>query len=69
MERELPTPTDNPPRYRVRIEDRIWRALYLPIARATQWLADLVSVVQGGSLSVYLLYSFVTLIVLLVFVL
>jgi hydrogenase-4 component B len=69
MERELPTPTDNPPRYRVRIEDRIWRALYLPIARATQWLADLVSVVQGGSLSIYLLYSFFTLIVLLVFVL
>jgi hydrogenase-4 component B len=69
MERELPTPTDNPPRYRVRIEDRIWRALYLPIARATQWLADVVSVVQGGSLSIYLLYSFFTLIVLLVFVL
>jgi formate hydrogenlyase subunit 3/multisubunit Na+/H+ antiporter MnhD subunit len=69
MERDLPTPTDNPPRYRIRIEDRLWRAIYLPIARATQWLADLVSVVQGGSLSIYLLYSFVTLIILLVFVL
>ncbi|HEY4379111.1 MAG TPA: hydrogenase 4 subunit B [Acidobacteriaceae bacterium] len=69
MERHLPTPTDNPPRYSIRIEDRWWRAIYLPIARATQWLADLVSVVQGGSLSIYLLYSFLTLIVLLVFVL
>jgi len=69
MERHLPAPDDNPPRYSVRIEDRIWRALYLPIARATQKLADLVGVLQGGSLSIYLLYSFLTLIVLLVFVL
>lgn len=69
MERDLPMPTDNPPRYRIRIEDRFWRAIYLPIARAVQWLADLVSVVQGGSLSIYLLFSFFTLIVLLVFVL
>lgn len=69
MERDLPTPTDNPPRYRIRIEDRLWRALYLPIARATQKLADMVGVLQGGSLSIYLLCSFLTLIVLLVFVL
>jgi hydrogenase-4 component B len=69
MERELPTPTDNPPRYRMQIEDRIWRALYLPIARATQWIADRVSIMQSGSLSIYLLCSFLTLIVLLVFVL
>ena len=69
MERELPTPTDNPPRYRMKIEDRIWRALYLPIGRATQKIADTVSVLQSGSLSLYLLCSFLTLIVLLVFVL
>jgi formate hydrogenlyase subunit 3/multisubunit Na+/H+ antiporter MnhD subunit len=69
MERELPSPADDPPRYRMRIEDRIWRYLYLPIARAVQWLADLVGVVQGGSLSIYLLYSFITLLALLVFVL
>jgi NADH:ubiquinone oxidoreductase subunit 5 (subunit L)/multisubunit Na+/H+ antiporter MnhA subunit len=69
MERDLPTPTDNPPRYRMKIEDRFWRALYLPIARATQWIADRVSVMQSGSLSIYLLCSFLTLIVLLVFVL
>jgi len=69
MERELPTPTDNPPIYRMRIEDRIWRALYLPIARATQKIADMVSIMQSGSLSIYLLCSFLTLIVLLVFVL
>jgi hydrogenase-4 component B len=69
MERELPTPTDNPPVYRMKIEDRIWRALYLPIGRATQKIADTVSILQSGSLSIYLLCSFLTLIVLLVFVL
>jgi formate hydrogenlyase subunit 3/multisubunit Na+/H+ antiporter MnhD subunit len=69
MERELPKPTDNPPIYRMKIEDRIWRALYLPIGRATQKIADAVSVLQSGSLSIYLLCSFLTLIVLLVFVL
>ncbi len=69
MQRDLPRPTDNPPRYRIRIEDRFWRAIYLPIARATQKLADMVGVLQGGSLSIYLLCSFLTLIVLLVFVL
>jgi hypothetical protein len=69
MERELPAASDLAPRYRVRIEDRIWRTLYRPIATATQWTADRVSRLQGGSLSIYLLYSFLTLIVLLVFVL
>ncbi len=69
IERDLPTPDDIAPRYRMRLEDRIWRTLYLPIARATQKIADMVSVLQSGSLSIYLLCSFLTLIVLLVFVL
>jgi formate hydrogenlyase subunit 3/multisubunit Na+/H+ antiporter MnhD subunit len=69
MERDLPSPADTAPHYRVRIEDRMWAAIYMPIARAVQWIADRVSVLQGGSLSVYLLFSFLTLIVLLVFVL
>ena len=29
MHRELPTPFDSAPRYRVRVEDRIWHGLYL----------------------------------------
>ena len=69
IERDLPTPDDITPHYRMRLEDRIWRALYLPIARATQKIADMVSIMQSGSLSIYLLCSFLTLIVLLVFVL
>ena len=69
MERDLPSPSDIAPRYRIHIEDRLWRALYLPIARGVQWLADWVGALQGGRLAIYLLYSFLTLIALLVFVL
>ncbi len=69
MERELPFPTDAAPRYRIHIEDRMWKALYLPIARGVQQLADWIGQLQGGRLSTYLLYSFLTLIVLLGFVL
>ena len=69
IERELPSPWDSAPRYRVHIEDRIWRALYVPIGRGVQRLADALAVIQGGRLSVYLLYAFLTLIALLVFVL
>jgi formate hydrogenlyase subunit 3/multisubunit Na+/H+ antiporter MnhD subunit len=69
LERELPSPWDTAPRYRIHIEDRLWRALYVPLGRAVQRLADVVAVVQGGRLAVYLLYGFLTLIGLLVFVL
>ncbi len=69
MERDLPFPTDAAPRYRIHIEDRMWKALYLPIARGVQQLADWIGLLQGGRLSTYLLYSFLTLIVLLGFVL
>jgi hydrogenase-4 component B len=68
MQRDLPAATDVAPRYRIHIEDRIWGGLYRPIARGTQAMASLAGVVQGGSLSVYLLYSFCTLIALLVLV-
>jgi hydrogenase-4 component B len=69
MERELPSPTDSAPRYRIHTEDRFWRALYRPIAAGVQRLADAISLLQGGRLAVYLLYSFLTLLGLLVFVL
>ncbi len=69
IERELPSAWDSSPRYRVHIEDRIWRALYVPLGRGVQRLADAVAIIQGGRLAVYLLYAFLTLIALLVFVL
>jgi formate hydrogenlyase subunit 3/multisubunit Na+/H+ antiporter MnhD subunit len=68
MERELPTPFDRAPRYVVRIADRFWHALYLPVAKAADAAARLVGLIQQGRISVYLTYSFVTLLALLFFV-
>jgi NADH:ubiquinone oxidoreductase subunit 5 (subunit L)/multisubunit Na+/H+ antiporter MnhA subunit len=61
MQRELPTPFDTHPRYRVTVEDPMWRGLYLPIAELAQTLARWIGVMQQGRISVYLLYSFLTL--------
>ncbi len=68
MTRELPSPADREPRYRVTVEDHLWYWIYRPIARGTERLSLLVSKLQQGRISVYLLYSFVTLILLLLFV-
>ena len=69
MRRELPSPFDEHPVYRVTVEDRFWGLLYQPLARAVKRAAALVGRLQTGRISVYLAYSFVTLIVLLVIVL
>lgn len=69
MHRELPSPFDASPRYSVRIEDRLWQWLYVPVGSAVQLSARFVSRIQQGRIAVYLLYSFVTLVGLLVFVL
>lgn len=61
MRRELPTPFDEQPRYRVVVQDHFWRWLYVPIADAAAWLAKLVGLLQQGRIAVYLLYSFATL--------
>jgi len=65
IERELPTPYDRAPRYRIAITDRIWRGLYEPLGGLVQRVADAIAVLQQGRIAVYLLYSFGTLIVLL----
>ena len=69
MQVHLPSPADEAPSYRVHIEDRIWRAIYRPISAAVQRAADAMSFLQSGRLAVYLLFSFLTLLVLLVFAL
>ena len=69
MERQLPSPFDATPRYQVTIGDRIWLALYQPLGGIVQRLADSVAWLQQGRISTYLLYSFVTLVVLLAVVL
>jgi hypothetical protein len=68
MQRELPSPFDARPRYRVVVEDPIWHALYAPIAAAVARLARLVGLLQQGRIAVYLLYSFITLIAMLLVV-
>jgi len=68
MRRELPTPFDAKPRYRVTVEDHLWYWLYLPIVKATQMITRVVTLLQRGRISVYLTYSFVTLLILLLFV-
>jgi formate hydrogenlyase subunit 3/multisubunit Na+/H+ antiporter MnhD subunit len=69
MTRELPTPFDRAPHYRVSVGDRIWIALYLPLGGVVQRVADSFAWLQQGRISVYLLYAFVTLVVLLALVL
>jgi formate hydrogenlyase subunit 3/multisubunit Na+/H+ antiporter MnhD subunit len=69
MERELPSPFDRAPRYRVTITDRIWRGMYEPLSSLVQRVADACAWLQQGRIATYLLYSFVTLIVLLAVVL
>jgi formate hydrogenlyase subunit 3/multisubunit Na+/H+ antiporter MnhD subunit len=61
MQRELPTPFDERPRYRVTVEDHFWRWLYVPIMDSAAYLARLIGLMQQGRISAYLLYSFLTL--------
>ena len=67
IRREIPRPDDPKPVFRQEVDDRHWHALYLPIARFTEFLSSQVGKLQQGRISVYLLYSFLTLIALLVF--
>jgi NADH:ubiquinone oxidoreductase subunit 5 (subunit L)/multisubunit Na+/H+ antiporter MnhA subunit len=67
--RELPSPFDRFPRYRIAVADRLWQGLYVPLGTLVQRVADLVAWVQQGRIGTYLLYSFVTLLVLLALVL
>lgn len=53
--------------YRLRIRDRFWNWLYAPQGDAAYWIARQAGKLQHGQIQVYLLYSFITLIVLLVF--
>jgi len=56
---------DAVPRYRVTVEDHLWYWCYLPVAPTRQPAHRLVTLLQRGRISVYLLYSFGTLLVLL----
>lgn len=68
IQRSLPTPFDKAPRYAVKTEDHLWYWLYVPVVKTVEFLTWLVGFLQRGRISSYLLYSFVTLIILLLFV-
>jgi formate hydrogenlyase subunit 3/multisubunit Na+/H+ antiporter MnhD subunit len=69
IKRHMPMPSDAAPRYALDLADRWWDWLYLPITAAVEVGARWVSVLQQGRISLYLIYSFATLLVLLAFVL
>ncbi len=68
IESAVPTPFDAQPRYHGRSDDKLWFLLYLPIARLTERLSGWASLLQHGRIHLYLTYTFVTLVVLLIFV-
>jgi len=68
IRRELPSPFDTRPFYRGEVRDRLWELFYRPLARLVESISGLIGGLQHGRISIYLLYSFVTLIALLAFV-
>jgi len=65
IERHLPSPFDDRPQYWVKPGDPWWHWLYLPVARAAELAGRFFGLIQQGRISVYLTYSFVTLLALL----
>jgi formate hydrogenlyase subunit 3/multisubunit Na+/H+ antiporter MnhD subunit len=68
VEREEPDPFDRHPRHTSASVDKLWFILYQPIARLADWLSRQAGRLQHGRIQWYLIYSFATLIFLLVFV-
>jgi len=68
MQRHMPAADDAAPKFSLKIEDRHWYWLYLPVARLAEYVSSKIALLQQGRISIYLLYSFVTLIALLVLV-
>jgi formate hydrogenlyase subunit 3/multisubunit Na+/H+ antiporter MnhD subunit len=68
MKRELPSAFDEAPSYKVTVEDPLWYGLYLPVANLVERVSKIIGLLQQGRIAVYLMYSFVTLIVVLLVV-
>ncbi len=68
IEREVPSPFDMHPHYQGRSEDRLWYILYQPLQHLTEKLSAMAGLLQHGRIHLYLTYTFVTLVVLLLFV-
>jgi len=68
MQRHLPGADDAAPKFTLKVEDHHWYWLYLPVARLVEFMSSKVALLQHGRIHLYLTYTFVTLVVLLVFV-
>jgi formate hydrogenlyase subunit 3/multisubunit Na+/H+ antiporter MnhD subunit len=68
IDSEHPSPFDSAPRYRIAIGDHFWHWCYLPVAAAVERLARLIGLLQQGRIAIYLLFSFATLIAMLLVV-
>ncbi|MFZ3175585.1 MAG: hydrogenase 4 subunit B [Thiobacillus sp.] len=67
VERETPDPFSRSPHYHGASLDKAWFIFYVPIARVANWLSEQAGRLQHGRIQWYLIYSFATLIFLLVF--
>jgi hydrogenase-4 component B len=68
IDRQLPSPFDTHPVYSVTVTDRTWTLIYEPVARLVKRVAALAGLLQAGRIAVYLMHSFLVLIVLLILV-
>ena len=68
LDRHLPSPFERKPVYKVETSDHFWHWLYLPIARAVEFVARQIGRLQQGRIAIYLLYSFLTLLFMLLLV-
>jgi formate hydrogenlyase subunit 3/multisubunit Na+/H+ antiporter MnhD subunit len=68
LQRQLPTAMDEKPVYMVTVEDPLWYWLYLPFASLIERISRVIGMLQQGRIAVYLMYSFLTLIVVLLVV-
>jgi formate hydrogenlyase subunit 3/multisubunit Na+/H+ antiporter MnhD subunit len=68
IRRHMPGPFDAEPYYAATTEDPLWYGIYLPVARLNQRVGVWIGRLQHGRIYLYLLYSFVTLVALLLFV-
>ncbi|EIF35194.1 formate hydrogenlyase subunit 3/multisubunit Na+/H+ antiporter, MnhD subunit [Burkholderia sp. Ch1-1] len=68
IERRLPSPFDQHPVYSVTVTDRAWTLIYAPLERLIMRIAALAGRLQTGRIAMYLMHSFIVLIVLLMLV-
>ena len=68
LTQQEPAPDDARPRFSATAEDRLWYWLYLPVARGVERVTAFATLLQRGRISVYLAYSFATLLALLLFI-